>query len=141
MRKDYEGLAEKLGVAARCEFRGRVAQDDLAAAYQGADVLVLPSISGAEAFGLVALEAQSCGLPVVASDLPGVRTVVAHEQTGLLVQPRDERALSQALTRLCADPILRRQMGERARARVLERFTWDKHTDELIQIYTSLGQS
>lgn len=141
LRRKYERLAEKLGVAERCDFKGRVSQDDLAATYQSADILVLPSISGAEAFGLAALEAQSCGLPVVASDLPGVRTVVAHEQTGLLVRPRDAAALSQAVARLCADQILRRQMGERARARVLERFTWDKHTDALLEFYRELCAS
>jgi glycosyltransferase involved in cell wall biosynthesis len=138
LRKSYERLAEKLGVAGRCKFKGRVAPDDLVTAYQSADILVLPSTSGAEAFGLVALEAQACGVPVVASDLPGVRTVVAHEQTGLLVQPRDEQALSQALTRLCTDPILRRRMGECARARVLERFTWEKHLDGLMAVYNNL---
>jgi glycosyltransferase involved in cell wall biosynthesis len=79
---------------------------------------VVPS-QWAEPFGLVALETAAAGRPIVASNIGGLKTIVSHEETGLLVEPRDPRALATALSRLIADARLREQMGlaaaERAR--------------------------
>ena len=68
-----------------------------------------------EPFGIVAIEAQSCGRPVVASDIGGLRDIVAHDQTGLLVPPGDVLALRQAMARLLADANLRQRLGEAGR--------------------------
>lgn len=138
LRPAYEKLAAELGVASRCRFVGALKEDDLVAAYQGADVLAFPSISGAEAFGLVAIEAQSCGKPVVASDLPGVRTVILDGETGFLVPAHDHEALATRLSQILKDPNLRSKMGESARQRVLEKYTLKKHIESLIAIYESL---
>lgn len=138
LRPSYETLARELGVSDRVTFCGRVSEDELPHLYRRALILVLPSVSGAEAFGLAALEAQACGVPVVASDLPGVRTVVAHGETGFLVPPCDAHALAERLTYLCEHADVRRVMGRRARERVLERFTWSRHIERLIQQYGEL---
>ncbi len=138
LRTQYEQHAERLGIDPRCHFVGRVEEPQLVEAYRAGDVLAFPSISGAEAFGLVAVEAQACGIPVVASALPGVRTVVAHEETGLLVPPREPASLATALSRLLEDVALRARMGQRTRERVLERFTWTRHIDELIKMYEGI---
>ncbi|MBU1032929.1 MAG: glycosyltransferase family 4 protein [Patescibacteria group bacterium] len=135
LRSLYEKQAALLGISERCDFRGKAEHIELIRAYQCADLLVLPSISGAEAFGLVALEAQACAVPVVASNLPGVRTVVADQETGILVPPKDEQALAQALILLCSNRELRQSMGECARKRVLEKFTWSKHMEKLTELY------
>jgi glycosyltransferase involved in cell wall biosynthesis len=138
LKKSYEKLANDLGIEKRCNFVGKLDEKELIAKYQSVDLLVLPSLSGAEAFGLVALEAQSCGTPVVASDLPGVRTVVSNNETGILVPPSDVQALSGAISRLINDDELRLRMGENARRRVLEKFTWKKHMEGLMKVYTQL---
>lgn len=141
LRRSYEARAQALGIEERCKFVGMLDEGRLVQAYRSSDMLVLPSVSGAEAFGLVALEAEACGLPVIASALPGVRTVVAHEETGLLVPPSDAAALAEAISRLFRDAEARRRMGARARQRVLEQFTWTRHMDGLEEVYKKICAS
>ncbi|MFH1620579.1 MAG: glycosyltransferase family 4 protein [Patescibacteria group bacterium] len=138
LRGSYEKISYVLGLVSRVKFLGRVSSEDLPDVYRVADIFVLPSVSGAEAFGLVALEAGSCGIPVVASDLPGVRTVVENKVTGLLVKPGDQEALAGALKELLKDDGFRSLLGRQARERVLEKFTLKKHTDKLIAVYDKI---
>lgn len=135
LRTTYEERARTLGIASRVHFMGRVDHQTLRDAYRSADVLAFPSTSKAEAFGLVALEAQACGTPVIASALPGVRTVVRHGETGLLVAPGDTEALVGGLNTILSDERLRMRLAEQARAWAVERFSWDRHIDELRVIY------
>lgn len=141
LRPGFEKLASDLGIAGRVRFRGCLADDVLPDVYRLGDVFAFPSTSGAEAFGLVALEAQACGIPVVASDLPGVRTVVEDKVTGLLTPPRDVDELVAHLRLILENPEMRETMGRAARARVLERFTWTRHMDDLIRVYTDVCAS
>ena len=138
LRRGYEKQAQTLGIAARTKFVGRVAENDLPDVYRAADVFAFPSTSQAEAFGLVALEAEACGVPVVASDLPGVRTVVEDKVTGLLTPPDDARELAAHLRLLLENPGMREEFGRAARERVLARFTWSRHADGLTKIYSDL---
>lgn len=135
LRLGFEKLAQELGIADRVRFIGRVADRDLPDVYRCGDVFAFPSVSGAEAFGLVALEAQACGIPVVASDLPGVRTVVADKITGLLSPAGNVDELAVHLRLMLENPEMRRTMGEAGRRRVLESFTWKRHLDGLLGIY------
>ncbi|PIP60880.1 hypothetical protein COX00_00880 [Candidatus Uhrbacteria bacterium CG22_combo_CG10-13_8_21_14_all_47_17] len=134
LRASYEMRAADLGITKRVHFLGRLDQDSLVDAYRSADVFVFPSLSKAEAFGLAALEAEACGLPVVASDLPGVRTVVLQGQTGTLVPPGDVGALRDAIDLLRLDPPARSRLAEAATAHATS-FVWEKHIDGLIQVY------
>lgn len=134
LRTSYESLSAELGLRERTHFLGKVDQATLRDAFRSADVFAFPSTSVAEAFGLAALEAEACGVPVVASDLPGVRTVVRQGETGLLVPPRDVTALASALSTLLSDRLLREKMREAA-LRQAELFSWDKHLDRLIETY------
>ena len=105
----------------RATLHGTIArpQDALAAA----GMLVLPS--SAEGFGLVLIEAMAAGVPVVGSDVPGVRDVVRHGRTGLLVPHGDPAALAAAIRRLVDDPLLRERLVATAAVDVRRRFTWD----------------
>jgi glycosyltransferase involved in cell wall biosynthesis len=141
LRAGYEKLAQELGIATRVKFLGRISPEQLPSAYRLFDVLAFPSTSFAEAFGLVALEAQASGVPVVASQLPGVRTVVENGISGVLVPPCDAKALADALRRLLADDTRRKQMGDVARQRVLLRFTQKAHMDGLVALYKRLCAS
>jgi len=138
LRPSYEKLARGLGISSRVKFLGRVSENELPNIYRSADVFAFPSTNGAEAFGLAALEAQSSGVPVVASNLPGVRTVVANGETGFLVPPGDVEALAKRLHYLLDHDDVRHAMGHRARERVLERFTWTKYLEGLMNIYQKL---
>jgi glycosyltransferase involved in cell wall biosynthesis len=125
-----------LGLNDRVEFRGRLCREALRDAYRQADVLVLPSTNAAEAFGLVAAEAQACGVPVIASRLPGVRRVVLHEKTGLLVEPGSAVDLAQAIDALLTDRSRRARLGLEARLHALRQYRFDVHIDHLLEIYT-----
>jgi glycosyltransferase involved in cell wall biosynthesis len=95
-------------------------------------LLVLPSL--AEGFGLVLIEAMAAGVPVVATDVPGVRDVVRPGQTGLLVPPRDPAALAQAIGQLIDDAPLRSRLIAAAAVDVRQRFAWDVVLPQYLQL-------
>lgn len=95
---------------------------DIPAALRSLDCLVLPS--AAEGFGLVLIEAMAAGVPVVATDVPGIRDVVRHEQTGLLVPFGSAGSLVESLGRLMDDGALRRRLVAAAWRDVGHRFSW-----------------
>jgi len=97
LQESYKNQAAQLRIEDRVHFAGGVPDEELAEWYAGARAMVLPSIDGSEAFGIVLIEAMACGTPVIASDLPGVRTVARRVGSGMLVPPNNEHALSQAL--------------------------------------------
>lgn len=135
LRAEYERRA------VRTTFPGRVSDEQLPDVYRQADVLVLPSVDRSEAFGFVLLEAQACGVPVIASDLPGVRTALEEGKTGLLVPPGDAAALAGAIRTLLGDASRRRAMGHAARA-FAEKFDWKIVGDRLdYEIRNTFGTS
>lgn len=138
MRLTYEQQAKKLGLADRIEFAGALSKQDLIRAYQAADLTVLPSTDRSEAFGLVLLESMACQTPVIASDLPGVRTLARHQQTGLIVPPNDRQALAQAMTTLSEDKALRERYALQAQQLVEAQYRWPKIIDKLESIYRKL---
>ena len=80
------------------------------------------------------LEAMAAGVPIVASDIHGYKNVVQRGVQGLLVEPRNHRALAAALYRLAGDPELRHQMGDAGRAKALE-YSWDRVTEQIVDFY------
>jgi glycosyltransferase involved in cell wall biosynthesis len=120
-RPHVEAALEPLGD--RVMMLGHVDRADLPAIYSAADVFAFPGLD--EPIGMVYLEAQACGLPVVAFDNAGVSEVVATGVTGLLVAPGDVGALADALVRLARDRALREEMSRAAADMVRDRF--DRH--------------
>ncbi|MFQ5668536.1 MAG: glycosyltransferase [Candidatus Binatia bacterium] len=119
----------------RVEFAGEVSDTRLAALYRRCTVFVLPSVSPAEAFGMVQLEAMAYGKPVVSTALPtGVPWVNRDGETGLIVPPRSPQALAQALNTLLASPALRQRMGAAGRRRVHETFT----AEHMVRCYAGI---
>ncbi len=128
-------LVEALGIAHRVRFVAPQPHDELVSWYRAADVCVVPSRT--ESFGLVALEAAASGTPVVAANVGGLRSLVAHGETGYLVETRDPADYAEAIERVLAldDPT---PMRERAAARSA-RFGWGiaaarlrRHYDDLV---------
>jgi glycosyltransferase involved in cell wall biosynthesis len=113
--------------------RGFVPHDELQGLYARAAVVACPSRR--EGFGVACLEAMAHGRPVVATSVGGLRDLVADEETGLLVPPRDPQALRSALERLLADRDLRRRLGAAGRERARERFSWERATDLTLAAY------
>ncbi|WP_237320333.1 D-inositol-3-phosphate glycosyltransferase [Streptomyces sp. JJ36] len=115
-------LAARLGIADLVHFRPPVGQDELADWYRAASVLVMPSYS--ESFGLVAVEAQACGTPVVAAAVGGLPVAVRDGVSGYLVAGHDPEEYARALRRFVADPVLPDSMGAAAAAHA-RGFGWD----------------
>ena len=123
-------LAESLGVGDALHLHDPVPQPELARWYRAADVLLAPSRS--ETFGLVALEAQACGTPVVAADVPGLRATV--RAGGLLVDGHDPADHAAAVVRVLTDPELAADLRRGGLTAAAET-TWDAATDRLLQVY------
>jgi len=138
LRPQYEAQTRSLGIADRVAFLGAISDAMLPAVYQSADVLVLPSTARSEAFGVVLLEAMASGIPVIASDLPGVRTVIAEGETGFLVPPDDVATLAERLADLVGNPERRHRMGATARRRVEEWYDWDRIIDQWLNVYSTV---
>jgi D-inositol-3-phosphate glycosyltransferase len=98
----------------------------------------MPSYS--ESFGLVALEAQACGRPVVASGVSGLRSVVRDEVSGYLIDDHDPAIYAQRIGRLLADPELAQQMGRRGRL-LAQRFSWTRTADRLAGLFENAIES
>ena len=136
LTKRLAHLARNLGLVERVKFIGFVPDPLLIAYYQACDVFCLPSVERAEQFGLVQLEAMYCSKPIVATRLgTGVEYVTLSGETGLLVPPKDPRALADALRTLLADPTLRARMGAAGRQRVEQVFSVDQMVRRTVDVY------
>ena len=139
-RGEWEALARELGLDGQVRFAGDVPDAELRALMKGCGVLVLPSVTRAEAFGYVQLEAMASGKPVVSTDVSsGVSWVNQHGTTGLVVRAGDAAALRDALERIVSDPSLRSRYGEAGRRRVEQEFTVGHLRERLRSFYAVLG--
>ncbi|OGL70837.1 hypothetical protein A3C09_00600 [Candidatus Uhrbacteria bacterium RIFCSPHIGHO2_02_FULL_47_44] len=138
LKETYEALARTHHLSERVTFAGGVSDEDLPRYYALADIFMFPSIRRAEAFGLVALEAAASGLPTIASNLPGVRSVVLDGETGILVTPEDVGALQEAIELLLTRTDLREQLGRSARLHAEAQFNWEPLMTHLEATYKSV---
>jgi len=130
-----KALSESYGLTDMVAFLGKRSQDTLPYYYSAAEAVVVPSQY--ESFGMVALEAMACGTPVVASQVGGLAFLVQDGETGFTVPMDDPVALADRLHNLCADPELRRRMGERA-ANFAKEYAWEKIAKKMVGVYDSL---
>lgn len=129
-------LTKTLDLEPRVHFVPPQPHDQLARFYRAADVLVMPSRS--ETFGLVAAEAQACGLPVVAARVGGLPFVVHHDESGLLVDGHDPAGYAAAIDRILGDAPLAARLGAGGIARAAE-FSWPKTVDRLLELYSGVS--
>lgn len=130
-----ESIASEVGVLEAVTFTGAVEHHLLPDYYRAADVVVMPSF--AESFGLVAVEAMACGVPVVASRVGGLASTVADGQTGYLVPWRCPEPFAEKIELLLRNEPLRDALGAAGVERMRD-YSWDAVTDELMALYASL---
>jgi len=134
-QRPYRELASRLGVGKNVVFTGFVSEEVKISALDASTALVLPSISNyVEVFSLSITEAWARGKPVVASAVGEVPYRVRHMVNGLLVPPRNTKALAEAILQLIRDVKLGEKLGAEGRERVT---TWGKVIDELLKLYAS----
>jgi glycosyltransferase involved in cell wall biosynthesis len=138
-RLALETLARSLHIADRVTFTGYLSRVDLDGALRGCTAVVLPAVPhrvlGTEGLGVAIIEAMSYGRAVIASDTGGIRDVVVHDETGLLVSPGDATALAAAMQRLIDEPALVSRLGAAGEAHVAARFAWPAIVDALRGVY------
>ena len=128
-------LVDELGLHRQVRFVPPQPHHILSTYYRSADVVVVPSRS--ESFGLVALEAAACGIPVVASAVGGLLSLVDHDETGFLIPDRDPIRFAKAIGRILDEPLLARSMSD-ASARRAARYTWGFAAARLRRLYSDL---
>jgi D-inositol-3-phosphate glycosyltransferase len=130
--KWLQHLAEHLDLTGQVTHVDPVSRTELADYYRAADLTLVPSHT--ESFGLVALESQACGTPVLAAAVGGLPTAVDDGTSGVLVSSHDPRAWADALQGLLSRPAERQRLGAGARAHA-EHFSWDRTVDGLLRSY------
>jgi L-malate glycosyltransferase len=134
----YQELAATLGITSRVRFTGRVPHGEVPAVLRGFDVFVVPSVLDSESFGVAAVEAQACALPVIASEVGGLPEVVRNGVTGYVVPPGDPVALADRMMQLATKPELRNLLGAAGRAHVVEQYTWERNARRMLDVYAGL---
>jgi phosphatidyl-myo-inositol alpha-mannosyltransferase len=132
-REKYEKEVLEMGLS-DVVFKGSVDYDQLPRYYNTADIFVAPA-TGRESFGIVLLEAMATGKPVIASNIPGYASVITNGSEGLLVPPKQEVPLAQAVTSLMHNPELRQKLGQKG-LQTAERYGWDKVSRKVMDYYT-----
>lgn len=136
-RDHIAGIVEELGVGGSVRLLGTVSHDQLTDLYRRASLFALPGRASmgpepeGEGFGIVFVEAQAAGLPVIAGRAAGAQEAVCDGSTGLLVDPEDPDDIASAITRLLADEALRTRMGEAAVAFVNADFSYDRFRTDI----------
>ncbi|MCK4820291.1 glycosyltransferase family 4 protein, partial [bacterium] len=129
----------KMGLEDRFKFLGQVDKNRLVEIYQDADIFVFPSYH--EGLPAVVLEAMSCGLPVIATDVRGNRDLISAGENGILVPPRSPGKIAEAITTLIEDEKLKEKLGKNARKTIEDKYTWDAVTNRILECYELLDKN
>lgn len=135
--QEYQRICQVLGISGKVHFAGSHPHSDLPKFYQAADIVVLPS-QLQESFGMVLIEAMSCGKPVISSNLPGVRTIVSNGVDGLLTAPGELPDLVKNIQFLASDSDLRMRMGQMGRRKVVNQYDWKIVVSRLDEVYREI---
>lgn len=126
-------LTKRLGVKDSVEFCGFLNKEQLKSFYKDLDLVVVPSRS--ESFGVVALEAQACGIPVIVSNTPGLTEVTIEGETSLVFQIDDVEELTKKINELIKDPLKRKVMGNNGREFVCENYEYESNLKKIVDEY------
>lgn len=135
MKEQLEKRVAELGLSGAVEIVGRVPHEHVPALVRSFDLMVMPSVYESETFGVAAIEASASGVPVVASRVGGVPEAVIDGKTGLLVPPRDVKALAEACVRMIDDEAMRREMGTAGRRFVERHYVWSQNCGLMEEVY------
>jgi len=138
LKESYQSQVLEAGLKDKILFADPVSDEDLPKYYNLADVVILPSIDRSEAFGITLIEAMACAKPVVASRLPGVRSVIEDGVDGFLFDLKQEGDLANRVNKLFTNNDLRQKMGLAGRSKAEKMFNQDALTKKLIAIYNDV---
>jgi glycosyltransferase involved in cell wall biosynthesis len=134
---EIQSLARSLGIDQAINWRGVLDGEALVEQYRQAGVVVLPSTTESESFGMVLIEAMACGCPVVGSDVGGIPYVIRSHIDGLLVPPGEPKALADACLSIFEDPAMAAELGKQGRVIAEKRWDWSKRIIPIIDLLDS----
>ncbi|AEF97056.1 glycosyltransferase family 4 protein [Methanotorris igneus] len=140
-RETIENIILSKGLEDYVKLLGKVSDDDLELLYNIADIFIMPNIpvdGDMEGFGIVVLEASSHGVPVIASDLEGIRDAVINGKTGFLVEPLNEDAYVEKILEMLDKVKKDRKMKENIKKLTLQNYNWDKISQEYYDVFCSV---
>lgn len=140
LREDLQNQIDELGLGHRVKLLGKVPQEDLPSYYGACDLFCMSSVMKTEAFGIVQIEAMSEGRPLIATKIPasGVSWVNEDGISGINVEPRDSKAIAEAITSITKDEATWRRYSDGARQRFAKYFTKDKMLAGCLALYSEL---
>lgn len=138
LRPQYELLAKRIGAYDKTIWAGSVNNVDLPDYYAASDMFVLPSVNRLEAFGIVLLEAMACGKPVICTNLAGVRDKVIDHNAGIVVKPKNVRALRDAILKIADNFELCKEFGENGRKAIESTFIHSKIANKVFSVYEEI---
>ena len=136
LKNKLEALTKELQIEDKVIFKGYISNEDVPKALNEMDIFVVPSIN--ESFGVAAVEAMACEIPVIASSVGGLKEVVVDNETGYLVSKKNCKEIADKLKKLILDKELRISLGKAGRKRVLENYNWDSNVEYMIKIYEEI---
>lgn len=135
----YKEYAESKSLGGKIFFTGFVPDEELPQYYNLSDIVVLPSVNKSEAFGITLIEAMACGKPVVASNLPGVRTVVEDGKNGFLVNTRNPADIAAKIDTILRSDEMAKAMGQTGRKKAVEKYSWSIIISQVEEVYNQLA--
>ncbi len=135
LMKELEALCEKLGIKKNVLFMGYVENSKIPEIYSMADIACFGSCLNSESFGVSAVEAMACEVPVIATEVDGFLEVIDNNKTGFLVPVGDYKKMADVMWKLYKDPMMRKKMGEEGRKKVLKLYDWEKNVEDMLKLY------
>ena len=133
LSESLEALTARLGLESAITFLGRIDHDDVPELMRSFDVLLNTTVVP-ESFGVVILEGSATGIPVVSSDVGGVREVSVDNETAVLIPPADAEAIARSVVALAADPVRRADLGRAGRSFVEANFEWRQTVAAMLDV-------
>lgn len=138
LRESLENLAKELNIKEKIRFEGFILNSEVPKIINEMNIFVVPSIS--ESFGVAAVEAMACEVPVVVSDADGLKEVVVDNETGFIVSKKDYKAIAEKIKVLINNKELRKKLGRAGRKRVIELYEWNDNVENMIKIYKKIDK-
>lgn len=135
----YQKRVKTEGYAKNVEFVGSKSQIELVKLYNRAGVFVLPSIE-IEGFGIVAIEAMACGVPIITTDIVGTSAEIKKNKIGIIIKPKDTSALSEAITELLSNETFSIECSENGRKLIQEKYDWKLVGNQISEVYKKILQ-
>ena len=139
--EEYHTLTETLGIADITMWLGFISQEEAANEWANMDIAVVPSVTDSESFGVSAVEAEACRIPVIISDVPGLMEATQPGVTSVVVTRRSPQALADAIVLLYQNPEVRKRMGEAGRKLAVERFDYLICFENIEKIFLELAKN